>query len=175
MYLEDLVFCIKRAAWRVTKTYSRFRKNFILTNRKSRQESKNSIEKDFSNLMNNSNFGYDCRNIIDNYKCFPIFDECNEITFINKYHNIFDLKVSQFLTSGLLKQQIEEAYNYKLIKSDPGGRFSEIKLKTIKLERLSSLEVAEKLDQSKKTFKRRATLYDYVDRKKFESQKFDSL
>ena len=31
-------------------------------NQKSRQEAKNSIEKDFYKLMNNSNFGYDCRN-----------------------------------------------------------------------------------------------------------------
>ena len=31
-------------------------------NQKSRQEAKNYIEKDFYKLMNNSNFGYDCRN-----------------------------------------------------------------------------------------------------------------
>ena len=30
-------------------------------NQKSRQESKNSIEKDFYKLMNKSNFEYDCR------------------------------------------------------------------------------------------------------------------
>ena len=51
------------------------------------------------------------------------------------------------------------------MKLDPGDRFYEIKLETIKLERLSSLEAAEKLDQSKKKIKRRATLYDYVNRK----------
>ena len=100
--------------------------------------------------MNNSNFGYDCRNNIDNCKFVPIFDEYNEITFINQYRNVFDEKVSQFVTSDLLKEQIEETYNDKLMKLDPGDRFYEIELETIKSERLSSLEAAEKLDQRKK-------------------------
>ena len=134
-------------------------------NQKSRQESKNSVEKDFYKLMNNSNFGYDCRNNIDKCKFVPIFDEYNEITFINRYHNIFHQKVSQFVTSDLLKQQIEEKFNDKLMKLDPNDRFSEIKLQTIKSERLSSIEAAEKLDQNKKKIKKRATLYGYVYRK----------
>ena len=113
--------------------------------------------------MNNSNFGYDCRNNIDNCKFVPIFDEYNEITFINRYHNIFDQKFSQFVTSDLLKQQIEEKFNNKLMKLDPNDRFYEIKLQTIKSERLSSIEAAEKLDQNKKKIKKKATLY--VDRK----------
>ena len=73
--------------------------------------------------MNNSNFGYDCRNNIDNCKFVPIFDEYSEITFINCYHNIFDQKVSQFVISDLLKQQIEEKINDKLMKLDPNDRF----------------------------------------------------
>ena len=40
---------------------------------KSRQESKNNIEKDFCKLMNNSNFYYDCQNNLDNCKFVPIF------------------------------------------------------------------------------------------------------
>ena len=51
------------------------------------------------------------------------------------------------------------------MKLDPNERFYEIKLQTIKSERLSSIEAAEKLDQNKKKIKKRATLYDYVDRK----------
>ena len=35
-------------------------------NRKSRQNAKNSIEKDFFKLMNNASFGYVCRNNLDN-------------------------------------------------------------------------------------------------------------
>ena len=63
MYLEDLVFCIKRAGWKVSKIHShltfeqkRFKQKFILMNQKSRQQSKNTVEKDFYKLMNNSNF-----------------------------------------------------------------------------------------------------------------------
>ena len=69
--------------------------------------------------MNNSNFGYDCRNNIDNCKFIPIFDKYNEITFINRYH-IFDQKVSQFVTSDLLKLEIDKPCSDKLMKLDPG-------------------------------------------------------
>ena len=34
-----------------------FKKNFVLMNRKSRQNAKNAIEKDFYKLMKNANFG----------------------------------------------------------------------------------------------------------------------
>ena len=44
----------------------------------------------------------------------------------------------------LIKTTNWETYN------DPGDRFYEIKLETIKSERLSSLEAAEKIDQNKK-------------------------
>ena len=108
MYLEDLVFCIKWAGWKVTKINAhltfeqkRFKQKFILMNQKSWQESKNSVEKDFYKLMNNSNFGYDCRNNLDNCKFVPIFDEYRELTFISRYYNLFDSKVKQFITSDL--------------------------------------------------------------------------
>ena len=100
--------------------------------------------------MLKKNFGYDCRNNLDNCKFVPIFDEFREVTYVNRYHNVFDQKVSQFVTSDLLKKQIEEDYNNKLMKLDKEDRFYEIKLQTIETERLSSLEAAEKVDQNKK-------------------------
>ena len=69
LYLEDLRFLIKRAGWIVTKLYSHFtfeqdafKKEFVLMNQKLRQNAKNDIEKNFYKLMNNANFGFDCRN-----------------------------------------------------------------------------------------------------------------
>ena len=117
-------------------------------NQKSRQQSKNSIAKYFFKLMNNSNFAYDCRNNLDNYKFVRIFDEFKEITFINRYRNIFDPKISQFVTSELLKADIEEKYNNKLSKSDKEDK---IKLQT---ERLQQIEAAEKFEQQKKKIKK---------------------
>ena len=111
MHLEDLAFCIKRPGWKITKIHahltfeqSRFKRDFILMNQKSRQLSKNDVEKDFFKLMNNSNFGYDCRNNLDNCKFNPILDELGEISYINRYHNIFDEKVSNFVSTDLVKQ-----------------------------------------------------------------------
>ena len=53
----------------------------------------------------------------------PIFDEYKEITFINRYHNIFDQEVSKFVTPHLLKHKAEEEFNDKLTKLDKEDRF----------------------------------------------------
>ena len=139
MYLEDLAFCIKRAGWKVTKIYSnltfeqaRFKRKFVLMNQKSRQQSKNDIEKDFFKLMNNSNFGYDNTNNIDNCQFVPIFDEIGELTYINRCYNIFDLKISEFVTGDLLKADVEKEFNNKLMRLNKDDKFYEIKLQTLK-------------------------------------------
>ena len=48
----------------------------------SKQTAKNAIIKDFYKLLNNANFGYDCRNNLDNCKFEPIYDETGEISYI---------------------------------------------------------------------------------------------
>ena len=139
MYLEDLAFSIKRAGWKITKIYShltfeqaRFKRKFILMNQKSREQSKNDIKKDFYTLMNNSNFGYNCRNNFDNCRFIPIFDQLKEITYINRYHNIFDPKISEFVTPDLLKTDVEEKFNYKLMKLDEEIHFMKLNYKHFK-------------------------------------------
>ena len=88
-----------------------------------------------------------------------------ELPYIHRYHNILDQKVSQFITSELLRADIEEKFNDKLSKLDKEDRFYEIKLQTIKAERLQQLGAAEKSEQQNKKNEKRSKLIDFVDRK----------
>ena len=72
-------------------------------NQKSRQSAKNAIGKDFFKLMNNANFGFDCRNNANNAEFEPIIYEISKISYIKRYYNLFDNKV---INSNVLKQQI---------------------------------------------------------------------
>ena len=121
LYLEDLRFLIKRARWRVTKLYSHFtfeqaafKKEFVLMNQTSGQNAKNNIEKDFFKLMNNVNFGFDCRNNANNTKFEPIIDEISETSYIKKYYNLFNTKVQKFVTSEILEEQIKSEYEQRV-------------------------------------------------------------
>ena len=62
--------------------------------------------------MSNSNFGYDCRNNLGNCQFVPVFDELKEITYLKRYYNYFDSKVSSFVSTDSIKQEVEEKYNY---------------------------------------------------------------
>ena len=124
-------------------------------NQKSRQLSKNDVEKDFFKLMNNSNFSYDCRNNLDNCKFNPVFDELGEVTYVNRYHNVFDEKGSSLVSTDLVKQHIEEKFNDKLAKLNKEDHFFNIKYQTIRDERLANLEVAEKIDGYKNKNKKK--------------------
>ena len=62
--------------------------------------------------------------------------------------------MSQFVISELSRADIEEKFNDKLSKLDKEDRCYEIKLQTIKTERLQQLEAAEKFEQQKKKIKK---------------------
>ena len=48
-------------------------------NQKARQTASSSVEKYFYKLLNNSNFGIDCRNNMDNCYLEPLYDDFSEI------------------------------------------------------------------------------------------------
>ena len=124
-------------------------------NQRSRQNAKNSIEKDFYKLMNNSNCGYDCRNNLDNCQFVPIFDELQEITYLKRNYNYFDSKVLSFASSDLIRQEIEEKCNDSLMKLSKEDKYYGIKLSTLNAEKSESLEAAENLTKKIKKIRKK--------------------
>ena len=97
LYAEHLHFLVARAVWLITKIYqhftyeqSNFKKDFVVMNQKSRRKGTSSFKCDFYKLLNNANFGNDCRNNINNCYFEPIYDEIGEISYIKKFDSIFD-------------------------------------------------------------------------------------
>ena len=45
-----------------------------------------------------------------------MFDELKKVTYLKRYYNFFDQKVSKFVTTELIKQEIDEKYNDSLMK-----------------------------------------------------------
>ena len=78
-HAEHLHLLMSRCRWRVTKIrahytleQSKYKKEFIVMNQVSRENSQTDVEKDFYKLMNNANFGYDCCNNADNCYFQPV-------------------------------------------------------------------------------------------------------
>lgn len=80
-------------------------------NQKSCQTASSQVEKDFYKLLNNSNFGIDCRNNIDSCYLEPIYNNYNEISYIIKYATIFfdEILRDLFLTD-LLREEVEQTF-----------------------------------------------------------------
>ena len=114
LYAEDLHFLITRAGWYITHIYEHFtfskskvKKDFVIMNQKSRQKATSSVEKDFFKLLNNSNFGIDCRNNIDSCYLEPLYDDFSEISYIKKFTTIFnDDTFRNFFSPTLLREEI---------------------------------------------------------------------
>ena len=113
------------------------------------------MKKDFFKLMNNTKFGCDYRNNLDNCQFIPIFDELKKVAYLKKYYNYFDQKVKYFVISELIKAVIDEEYNDALDRLSKDGRFYDIKLLAIKTERKNYLDSLESLIKKAKEKKRR--------------------
>ena len=161
LYLEDLRFLIKRAGWIVTKLYSHFtfeqdtfKKEFVLMNQRFRQNAKNDIEKNFYKLMNNANFGFDCRNNANNLKFEQLIDEIKELTYIKKYYNLFDSKVNNFVNSEILEKNINQEFEQEiaLIKND--NHFKNARIAELEKKRQADIDSLDCLKKRKKNQKK---------------------
>ena len=82
------------------------------------------VQKDFYKLLNNNNFGNDCRKNIGNCKLQLLYDGLDEISYIKKYTNILlDNCYKKFFTIDLLKEQIQAEFNKKTENLDQDDPF----------------------------------------------------
>ena len=83
-------------------------------NQNTRKTAKTKVGKDFYKLLNNSNFGCDCRNNIENCTLDLLYDNLDKISYIKKFTHILQNQCYQgFFTKELLSQQIEGNFNEK--------------------------------------------------------------
>ena len=121
---------------------------------KSRQIAQINVEKDFYKLLNDSNFGIDCRSNIDNRILEPIYDKISEIAFIKKYENIFDNEeYFQFSEINVITEEVNEKYerlHLWLDKNDPtylARRYDYDSQREQDLNSVKSMEEQKKLAQ----------------------------
>ena len=101
--------------------------------------------------MNNTNFGIDCRNNINNCQFEPIYDKIGEITFIKKYENIFgNEQYKDFTCFNTTKDEIEQTFNNKLSALHPNNPTFEARKCSINMERAESLDSLESMRVHKK-------------------------
>ena len=171
LYLEEIKFAILRCGWKVTKLYRHFyfdqercKKKIILMNQKARQEASDKVESDFCKLLNNSNFGYDCRNNLGNLNFEPINDELNELNFIKKYHsNLYDPSIKQIVNSRVISEDINERYNNDMQKITPNDKFYSAKVRNIENRKHAETEALESFKVKELKNHRRQGLHSYFD------------
>ena len=101
LFLKHIRFLIKCTVWKVTKIHShfifdqeRFKYDYII--RIERLATKDFVQKHFFKQLNNFNFGYDCRDNLENRTFEPIFHEAE---LKRKYSSISDKSISSFVNS----------------------------------------------------------------------------
>ena len=93
-------------------------------NQNARKTAKTKVEKDFYKLLNNSNFGNDCRNNFGNCKLELLFNGLDEISYIKKFTNVIqDNCYREFFMIDLLKEQVRGKFNKKAEKLDQDDPF----------------------------------------------------
>ena len=110
-------------------------------------------------MLNNANFGYDCRNDLDNCTFQPIRDEINELSFIKRYHsNLYNKDLEQFITAKVLQEDINERFNNERQKIKETGKCFAAKVRSIENRRNAENEALESVKKREKNSIRKLAL-----------------
>ena len=125
-------------------------------NQKGRQKATSSVERDFYKFLNNSNFGIDCRNNIDNCILEALYDEVAEISNIKKFCTIFSSNTyKNFFSPTVLQEEIHSQYNTKLLSLDKNDPIYEARKEYFKNKMDKDLVAIDPFEQNLKKGRRK--------------------
>ena len=120
-----------------------------MVNQKSWQNASRKVEKDFYKLLNNSSFGIDCRNNIDNCYLDPIYDDIDEIGYIKKYANILNNQnYRDFFSRDFMRREIEQVFEDKLFSLDKNDPEYEAKLAYLERKNAEDLDAVNSFEKN---------------------------
>ena len=125
-------------------------------NQKARQTASSSVEKDFYKLLNNSNFGIDWWNNIDNCYLEPLYDDFSEISFIKKCTTIFsDDTFRYFFSLSLLREEISQTFQAKIFSLNKEEITYEARKQNYERKMAEELDALKTYEKDKKVKKRK--------------------
>ena len=155
-------FLIMRCDMKVIKIYThytfeqnRFKRDFVTMDQNRKQNAKNAIEKDFYKLLNNANFGLHYRNNVNNVKFVPIIDEISEISVLKKYYDLYDLKISSFVTSNLSEQEIEHNFQQQFFQVKHDNPFRNARITALESQNREDLDALGALKKKERRCKKK--------------------
>ena len=113
-------------------------------NQNAQKIAKTKVQKDFYKLLNNSNFGHDCRNSIGNSMLELMFDGHEEISYLKKFTNIMqNSRFREFFSLDLLRENVQQEYKKKKEKLDKNDPFYFALVESLNQKREEDLEAVE--------------------------------
>ena len=99
-------------------------------------------------MLNNSNFGIDCRNNIDTCFLEPLYDDFSEISYIENFTTIFnDATFRFFFSPSLLRQEKIQTFQSKIFSLNKDEATNEARKKYYERQMEEELDI---LDSYKK-------------------------
>ena len=116
-------------------------------------------------MLKLSNFGFDCRNNVNNLKFEPLINEIEELTYIRKYHNLFDEKIKSFVSSSILEQNINQEFDQSINSIKNDDPFRNVRITELKNKKQEEMDALECLKKKEKKTRKRLVKDDFEDRK----------
>ena len=141
-------------------------------NQKSRQAATSPVEREFFKLLNNSSFGIDCCNNIDNYILEPIYDDFGKISYMKKFTNIFnDETYRYFFSPELMKEEIIHTFKDKIFALNKNDSTYEARKEYYENKMEEELDSVESFAKSKNERKRKFKNVDEKIEESFDPRK----